>query len=117
MSHKMANSQSKRGVLHKPPKIPSASPATEETTTERETRPDFWTYMRSLTPEDWKDHIVYLTRERPKTHMNGVVGGYLTKIIQPFELDQIKEPYGGYQFNYIMKRSPDAIYKRQFPLY
>jgi hypothetical protein len=70
--------------------------------------------MRSLTPEAWKDHIVYLTRERPKTHMNGVVGGYLTKIIEPFELDDIKDAYGGYEFSYIMKRGRDAIYNGRF---
>jgi hypothetical protein len=70
--------------------------------------------MRGLTPEDWKDHIVYLTRERPKTHMNGVVGGYLTKIIEAFDLDDIKEAYGGYEFSYIMKRGRDALYNGKF---
>src|SRR5260370_33548646 len=70
--------------------------------------------MRSLTPEDWKDHIVYLTRERPKTHMHVVVGCYLTKIIEPFELDDIKDAYGGYEFSYIMKRGRDAIYNGRF---
>ena len=114
MSPRIANRQSKPAVLHQTLEIPSASPATEETPKERETRPDFWTYMRSLTPEDWKDHIVYLTRERPKTHMNGVVGGYLTKIIEPFELDDIKDAYGGYEFSYIMKRGRDAIYNGRF---
>src|SRR5260370_522075 len=46
--------------------------------------------------------------------MNGVVGGYLTKIIEPFELDDIKDAYGGYEFSYIMKRGRDAIYNGRF---
>src|SRR5260370_9544534 len=76
MSPRIANRQSKPAVLHQTLEIPSASPATEETPKERETRPHFWTYMRSLTPEDWKDDIVYLTPQRPKTHMNRVAGAY-----------------------------------------
>lgn len=104
--------QPKPSVLHQTIEIPAAQTSNDESA--KESRPDFWTYMHSLTPEQWKDHIVYLTRERPKTQMNGVVGGYLAKIVEPFDIEDIKMAYGGYEFSYIMKRGRDVIYGGKF---
>lgn len=70
--------------------------------------------MRSLTPEQWKDHIVYLTREKPKTNMNGVVGGYLAKITDAFDIEDVKNAWGGYEFSYIMKRKNEIAYHGRF---
>lgn len=71
--------------------------------------------MQQLSEEEWKDHIVYLTRERPKTSINGL-GGYLTKITQPFDREDIKQAYGGNEFSYIMKKKNDLIYSGNFPV-
>lgn len=108
---RLSAKQSKPAVLHQTLEIPS-SPGPDQQT--KEQRPDFWVYMHALTPEQWKDHIVYLTREKPKTHMNGVVGGYLTKITEPFDIDDIKLAYGGTEFSYIMKRGRDIVYSGTF---
>jgi len=71
--------------------------------------------MASLSPEQWKEHIVYLTRERPKTSINGV-GGYLAKIIEPFDLEEVKTAYGGQEFSYIMKKKNDIVYSGRFTI-
>src|SRR5258708_2438389 len=77
-------------------------------------KPDFWSYMQSLSPEAWKNHIVYLTRENPKTSINGI-GGYLTKLQQAFDIEDIKVAFGGYEFSYIMKKgNDDIIYSGRF---
>ena len=78
-----------------------------------ETKPDFWSYMQSLTPEEWKEHVVYLTREEPKTSINGL-GGYLTKMMGPFEIDDVKNAFGGVRFSYIMKKGPKVVYGGDF---
>jgi hypothetical protein len=78
-----------------------------------DSRPDFFSYMQSLTPEQWKRHIVYITREQPKTSINGV-GGYLTKLQQAFDIEDIKLAFGGQEFSYIMKRDNDIIYSGKF---
>lgn len=71
--------------------------------------------MASLSREDWKDHIVYLTRERPKTSINGV-GGYLAKLVEPFDLEDVKTAYGGQEFSYIMKKKNDLVYGGRFTI-
>jgi hypothetical protein len=75
-----------------------------------ETKPDFWEYIQQLTPEQWKNHVVYITRENPKTGINGI-GGYLTKLQQSFDADDIKTAYGGYEFSYILKEGADICKK------
>jgi hypothetical protein len=82
---------------------PPAPPAEISSADER---PDFWEYLQALTPEQWKEHIVYLTRDNPKTSINGI-GGYLAKLTQPFDVDDIKTAYGGYEFSYILKEGRD----------
>jgi len=82
---------------------------------EKPERPDFWTYMQRLTPEQWNDHIVYVTREEPKTSINGL-GGYLFKTVTPFDIDEIKMAYGGRVFSYIMKKKGELIYSGKFPI-
>jgi hypothetical protein len=106
------SNRNKPSVITQTLEIPATQ--TSEEVPPSEKRPDFWSYMQSLTPEQWKEHIVYLTREKPKTHMNGVVGGYLAKIVEPFDQDDIKTAYGGYEFSYIMKRGREAIYSGRF---
>lgn len=87
------------------------NPATEKPPAPE--KPDFFTYMNSLTPEEWKNHIVYLTRENPKTSINGL-GGYLTKLQQTFDIEDIKNAYGGYEFSYIMKKGNEVAYSGRF---
>jgi hypothetical protein len=65
--------------------------------------------MQSLTLEQWKDHIVYVTRELPKTHMNGIGGGYLVKMQEAFDIEDIKVAFGGYEFSYIMKNKNEVL--------
>ncbi len=95
--------------IHTTVQMPN-TPATEKKADEK---PDFWTYMHSLTPEEWRNHIVYLTRENPKTSINGI-GGYLTKLQQPFDIEDIKTAYGGYEFSFIMKNGNDLAYSGRF---
>lgn len=76
-------------------------------------KPDFWTYMQQLSAEDWKDHIVYLTRENPKTSIHGL-GGYLTKLTEAFDQEDVKNAFGGNEFSYIMKRGTIPIYSGRF---
>ena len=73
----------------------------------------FWEYMQSLSPKGWERHIVYLTREEPKTGIKGV-GGYLTKLTGPFTIEDIKNAFGGYEFSYIMNRDGKIIYSGRF---
>lgn len=80
---------------------------------EKPERPDFWSYMLGLTAEEWRDHIVYLTRESPKSGVSGI-GGYLAKMTEPFDVEDIKLKYGGYDFSYIMKKSNMILYKGKF---
>jgi hypothetical protein len=90
---------------------PSAAPDKKE-----ESGPDFWTYMQTCegSTVPWRNHIVYLTRELPKTSINGLGGGYLTKITQPFDMEDIKQTYGGYEFSYIMKKDDKIAYSGRF---
>jgi len=90
------------------PQTPAAAPAQPDAA-----KPDFFAYMQRLSPEEWKDHIIYLTRENPKTSINGL-GGYLTKLQQPFDIEDIKNAYGGYEFSYIMKKKNDIAYSGRF---
>ena len=69
--------------------------------------------MHGLTPEQWNDHIVYLTRENPKTSIQGI-GGYLTKLTQPFDIEDIKTAFGGYEFSYILKNKNEVVYSGRF---
>lgn len=93
--------------------VENQAPQNSEPEATKPERPDFWTYMASLSPENWKEHIVYLTRERPKTSINGV-GGYLAKIVEPFDIEDIKTAYGGQEFSYIMKRKNEIMYSGRF---
>lgn len=93
-------------VVHTTVELPASSPADPP---EKPDKPDFWSYMQSLSPDDWREHIVYLTRELPKTTIQGAVGGYLTKLQQAFDLEDIKSAYGGYEFSYIMKGPKNQI--------
>lgn len=103
--------KSKPSVIHQTIEIPT--PTNGDGKPEIEEKPDFWAYMQSLSPEQWKDHIVYLTRENPKTSINGV-GGYLTKLQQPFDIEDIKVAYGGYEFSYIMKKKNEIAHSGRF---
>jgi hypothetical protein len=102
-----------RNVIHQTIEMPQ-SPSSEPEGPKPE-KPDFWTYMQSLTPDEWKDHIVYITRERPKTSINGL-GGYLVKLQQAFDIEDIKAAYGGYDFSYIMKKKNDIAYGGRFTI-
>jgi hypothetical protein len=104
------NTAAKPAVLHQTIEIPQND---QQQTQTPEKRVDFWTYMRQLTPEQWKDHIVYLTRESPKTTINGL-GGYLTKMCEPFDIDDIKTGFGGREFSYIMKNKNEIVYSGRF---
>lgn len=88
--------------------MPPAAPA--ENAPPDESKPDFREYIFSLTPEQWKNHVIYLTRELPKTSINGL-GGYLTKLQQPFDFEDIKQAYGGYEFSYFLKEGNDICKK------
>jgi hypothetical protein len=110
MPRKAVASNQNPSVIHQTIEIPSQNTSTPPA---NDGKPDFFTYMQSLTPEQWKEHIIYLTRENPKTSINGV-GGYLTKLQQPFEIEDIKTAYGGYEFSYIMKKDNTIVYSGRF---
>lgn len=76
---------------------------------------DFWTYMRGLSPQQWRDHTLYLYRTKPVVGVNQREK-YLAVYQQPFTIDDIKKAYGGEEFhailncgNRIVKHSTFAI--------
>jgi len=103
----------KPGVIKQTLEIPAARTEMKEST--ENARPDFWTYMKQLTPEQWKNHIVYLYRELPRTNIASAgSGGYLAKFSQAFDEEDIKQNYGGYEFSYIMNRGQACVYSGKF---
>jgi hypothetical protein len=92
----------------------AAAPAEPTPAVEKPARPDFWTYMLTAPKKEWEEElIVYLTREEPKTGINGT-GGYLVKLVQPFDIEDIKRAYGGYRFSYIMRKKGTILYSGDF---
>src|SRR5229473_3100140 len=109
---RVPSARPKPAIIHQTIEVPTTQPAAEQEP--KKSRPDFWTYIYKLTPEEWKDHIVYLTRELPKPQMNGIGGRYLVKIVERFDIEDIKNAYGGVEFSYIMKRKNAIVYSGRF---
>lgn len=89
--------------------------ATVEDQSGKPEKQDFWTYMAGLSPKEWESHIVYITREVPKASINGM-GGYLVKMTEPFDIEDIKTIYGGREFSYIMKKGNEIVYAGRFSI-
>lgn len=98
--------------VHTTINMPPRTDAPAESAAEPE-KPDFFSYMASLSEAQWREHIVYLTRENPRSSIAGT-GGYLTKFTQAFDQEDIKQAYGGYDFSYIMKKNNKIIYAGKF---
>ena len=62
---------------------------------------DFWSYLRALTPQQWRDHSVYLYRTRPVVGLNQREK-YLAVYQQPFTIEDVKKTYGGEEFRAIL---------------
>jgi hypothetical protein len=108
---RVPSARPKPGVVRQTIEVRATQPAARQEP--KKSRPDFWTYIGKLTLEEWKDHVVYLTRELPKLHTKGI-GRYLVKIVEPFDIDDIKNAYGGFEFSYIMKRKNAIVYCGRF---
>lgn len=87
-------------AAERPQVVIQTAPVQNEEKPERQRREpiEIWTYIASLSPQDWKRHVAYLYRTRP------VVGvqqreRYLAVLGEPFTIETIKERYGGEQFN------------------
>lgn len=76
-------------------------------------KPDFWTYLKSLSPQDWKSRVVYLYRTRP------IVGNkqkekYLDVYSGPFTIDDVKNRFGGEEFRAMLLKDGRAEMNEEF---
>lgn len=76
-------------------------------------RIDFWPYIASLSPADWRRHEVYLYRTKP------VVGQkqrekYLDIYNQKFTIEDIKTRFGGEEFRAMLLRDGKNILTEEF---
>jgi hypothetical protein len=87
--------------------VPEAEPPAPEE------RPDVFTYMRSLKPAEWDNHIGYLYRLEPSAALPGL-GGYLCKFTNPIDVEEIKAKYGGRKFKIMLSRGQTLLYRAEF---
>lgn len=90
--------------------IPPRDAATEAPKRERI---EFWPYIASLSPADWRRHEVYLYRMKP------VVGQkqrekYLDIYNQKFTIEDIKTRFGGEEFRAMLLRDGKNILTEEF---
>lgn len=102
-------------VVEKPSVVINQNVTSPEPTEEREKRQkiNFWEYISSLSPSDWKRHVVYLYRTRP------IVGQkqsekYLDKYTSKFTIEDIKNRFGGEEFRVMLLRDDKAILTEDF---
>jgi|GEM_PF-4857303 len=78
-------------------------------------RIDFWPYIASLSPTDWRDTIVYLYRDKP------VVGSknkekYLDVLSAAFTIDDIKQRFGGEEFHAMLVKNGKILHTEHFSI-
>lgn len=95
--------------------IQQTIPATEPEKKQRKEKPDVWTYMKSLSPQDWRHHIAYVYRVRPNVG-NKQAEKYLDKFSQAFTIDDIKERFGGETFRIMLNRDGEAYITEEFSI-
>src|SRR5690348_11668021 len=76
---------------------------------------DFWPYIASLSPNDWRDTIVYLYRDKP------VVGfkqkeKYLDVLSAPFTIEDIKQRFGGEEFHAMLVKNGKVLHTEHFAI-
>src|SRR5690348_3921919 len=76
---------------------------------------DFWPYIASLSPNDWRDTIVYLYRDKP------VVGfkqkeTYLDVLSAPFTIEDIKQRFGGEEFHAMLVKNGKVLHTEHFAI-
>lgn len=74
---------------------------------------EFWSYIQALTPQQWRDHTVYLYRTRPVVGINQREK-YLCIYQQPFTIEDVKKTYGGEEFRAILNRYGKMIKETTF---
>lgn len=75
---------------------PAATTAPAEPQPEK-TTPELWSYVNSLTPDDWKRHAIYLYRTKPVVGMKSKES-YLDVFSAPFTIEDVKAKFGGEEF-------------------
>lgn len=61
----------------------------------------FWETVNSITDEEWgRERCVYLYRDNPKSNTRG--SGNLEKITRAFDIDWVKQKYGGYDYRALL---------------
>lgn len=81
----------------------------------RSAKIDFWPYIASLSPADWKRHEIYLYRTKP------VVGHkerekYLDIYTSKFTIDDIKNRFGGEEFRAMLLRDGKNVCTEEFAI-
>jgi hypothetical protein len=76
---------------------------------------DFWTYIRNLSPQQWREHTCYLYRTKPAVGINQREK-YLCIYQNAFTVDDIKKIYGGEEFHAILNRGNKAVKHQVFAI-
>ena len=87
---------------------------TEKPVRKEKEKIEFWSYMASLSPQDWKRHIVYLYRTKPVVGM--VKEKYLDKFMEPFTIEDVRSRFGGEEFKAIMQRDHMMFHTEVFSI-
>lgn len=77
--------------------------------------PDCFDYMAGVLPEDWINHIVYVYRQEPRT-VNAGGPGYLEKCTGPFDIEYLREKWGGTVFRIIVKRGSERVSEHTYQI-
>lgn len=81
----------------------------------RSAKIDFWPYIASLSPAEWKRHEIYLYRTKP------VVGHkerekYLDIYTSKFTIDDVKNRFGGEEFRAMLLRDGKNVCTEEFAI-
>jgi hypothetical protein len=63
---------------------------------------DIFEYMAGLTPEECNSHLAYVYRISPPN-----AGGYIDKVVPPFDEAYVKDHFGGGEYNIFLKRGSE----------
>jgi hypothetical protein len=79
-------------------------------------RGDFWDYQANLTPEQWKEHDIYIYRYRTDSDGRSKRGPYVDKFVSPISLAMIKGLMGGGRFNALMHDGRELVFNEDFEI-
>lgn len=103
------NQQPPAPVIHQRIEIP------QQKAEDQESKPDFWDLIRKITPEQWSStHLVYLYRENPRPNTKGPA--YLAILNHEFDLEFIKQQWGGYDYKAMLIANKSMVATHYFSI-